>query len=153
MVDTKAKGTRAELIVRDTLRDLTGLNWQRTPGSGAFGAQFGLKGDLYIPNEKNRYSIEVKHYKDDHINSRLLTGKEPQFLIFWEQACRQAEQTDKEPLLIFKFDRSKIFVAFTFDIYNFPADNCIVLYTKRFSAIGITLLEDWIIHCKPTFIG
>lgn len=112
MVDSKEKGARAESKVRDELRKHTGHDWQRVPLSGALDARLGLKGDIFIPNKKNIYCIEVKHYKDDHLNSKVLTGKNPQLIEWWEQAIREAKQTHKKPLLIFKHDRSKIFVAF-----------------------------------------
>ena len=35
MVDSKQKGTRAEILIRNRLIELSGLGWERTPGSGA----------------------------------------------------------------------------------------------------------------------
>lgn len=119
MADSRQKGARAESVIKKELIRLTGLNWQRVPASGALSAQHGLKGDLYIPQTNMYYSVEAKHYKDDHLTSKLLTSKNPQLLEWWRQAIRQAKQTDKEPLLIFKFDRSKMFVA-----YEQPIPNC-----------------------------
>jgi Holliday junction resolvase len=115
MVDSRQKGARAEAEIKKKLRDATGLNFQRTPGSGALNETHKLKGDIYIPNEKNRFCIEVKHYKDDHLTSKILTGKDPQLILWWEQAIRQANQVDMEPILFFKKDRGKWFVAGVFD--------------------------------------
>jgi hypothetical protein len=112
-VDSRAKGARAETIVRDLLRKITGLQWERVPSSGALDPKHGLKGDLYVPNENNLYSVEVKHYEQDHLTSSILTAKDPQLLIWWEQAVRQGKQVKKQPLLIFKHDRSKIFCAYS----------------------------------------
>jgi hypothetical protein len=112
MVDSRAKGATAETKARDELRKLTGLKWERVPGSGALDPKHGLKGDLYVVGEKNLYVTEVKHYKDDHLNSSLLTGKSPQLLEWWSQAVRQGVQVDKTPLLIYKHDRSKMFAAY-----------------------------------------
>ena len=109
MVDSRQKGARAETALKKVLRDATGLNFQRTPGSGALNETHKLKGDIYIPNEKNKFCIEVKHYKDDHLTSKLLTSKNPQLFQWWEQAITQAEKVDMEPMLFFKFDRSKWF--------------------------------------------
>lgn len=113
MVDSRQKGARAEAAAKGMLIKHTGLDWQRTPGSGALNAAHKLKGDLYIPDCKNKFCVEVKHYKDDHLTSKILTDKNPQLLKWWEQAVRQGEQTGREPLLLFKFDRSKWFVAFS----------------------------------------
>ena len=111
MIDSRAKGRTAELKCRDELRKLTGLRWERTPMSGALGAQHKLKGDLYVPETALKYCVEVKHYKDDHISTKLLTSKLPQFEEWWEQTVREAEQMEKEPLLVFKHNRSKSFYA------------------------------------------
>jgi len=112
-IDSRAKGRTAEIQLRDKLRKLTGLQWERTPLSGALSANHMLKGDVYVPEAKMVFCVECKHYKDDHINTKLLTGKSPQFMEWWAQAVREAEQMKKEPLLIFKHNRSKWFAAFT----------------------------------------
>jgi len=151
MVDSRQKGARAEAAVKKVLIDKTGLNWQRTPGSGALAPTHGLKGDLYIPNEKNFYCVEVKHYKDDHFTSKILTSKDPQLTEWWKQAVRQGIQTDKDPLLIFKFDRSKLFVAF-------EEEPC-KMYKYRYSyyvhadmRFYIAKLEDWLKYEDVEFI-
>lgn len=149
MIDSKQKGSTAELKVRNALRTATGLPFERTPLSGALDAKHGLKSDIYIPNERNVYAIEVKHYADDHIDSRLLSGKDPQLLVFWKQTIRQALETNKKPLLIFKHDRSKMFVAFS----SMPT----VDYRYMFLSIDghefyVALLETWLECEKPKFI-
>lgn len=148
-VDSRAKGARAETQVRDRLREATSLQWERVPSSGALDAKHGLKGDLYVPNEKNLYSIEVKHYADDQLTSSVLTAKDPILLQWWEQAVRQGLQVSKEPLLIFKYDRSKIFVAFNdepTELYNY-----IVISAQEYY-FYIALLDDWLVHEQPKFI-
>lgn len=112
MVDSRDKGARAETGARDILRKYTGHKWERVPGSGALGAQHKLKGDLYIPEANNVFCVEVKHYAEDHMTSKILTDKNAQFVEWWEQTLREAAQVGKHPLLIYKFDRSKWFVAF-----------------------------------------
>lgn len=143
MIDSRAKGRTAELKCRDELRKLTGLAWERTPLSGALDAKHMMKGDLYVPGRNDViYCVEVKHYKDDHINTKIITGKSPIFLEWWDQTVREAEQMDREPLLIFKHNRSKWFAAFTeqhayFSILDgehrsmviTPGDICICLLT------------------------
>lgn len=150
MVDSREKGARAEAVVKDKLKELTGLKWERVPGSGALNEKHQLKGDLYCPGEKNLYVVEVKHYKEDHLTSEVLTSKNPILLDWWSQAVRQGVQVSKTPLLIFKHDRSKIFCAFeempTVD-YNF-------YYINRVPhQFYIALLEDWIKWEKPKFIA
>lgn len=149
MVDSKQKGARAECAARDLLKRHTGLPFERTPLSGALDAKHGLKSDIYIPNEKNIYAIEVKHYADDHIDSRILSGKTPQLLLFWQQAVREALETNKRPLLIFKFDRSKFFVAFE----DVPTSDYRVMHISiEGHKFYVALLETWLSAETPKFI-
>ena len=142
MVDSRQKGARAEAAAKGLLIKHTGLDWQRTPGSGALNAAHKLKGDLYIPDAKNKFCVEVKHYKDDHLTSKILTDKNPQILKWWEQAVRQGEQTSREPLLLFKFDRSKWFVAFKWE-YKIEGYK-VVKYIHNNTEIYMAKLEEWL---------
>lgn len=137
MIDSRAKGRTAELKCRDELRKLTGLMWERTPMSGALDAKHKLKGDVYVPEISLKYCVEIKHYKDDHISTKILTGKTPMFLEWWKQAVREAEQMDRMPLLIFKHNRSKWFVAF--DNWN--------------AALGLIDSEHRLLHLHPEEIN
>lgn len=123
MVDSRQKGARAETALKKLLIEKTGLTWERTPGSGALNERHKLKGDLYIPGKDNKFCIEVKHYKEDHLTSKVLTDKEPQLLKWWNQAENQAYLVQKDPLLIFKFDRSKWFIAYTIHAFDGLIDN------------------------------
>ena len=120
MVDSRQKGARAESAIIKLLKEETGLNWKRVPGSGALHEDHGLKADIYIPNEHNYWASEVKHYKDCHLTSQILTSKDPQLLEWWKQAIRQGNQTNKRPMLFFKHDRSKWFVG----MHNTDLDWC-----------------------------
>ena len=149
-VDPRAKGARAETLAKDQLKVLTGLQWERVPSSGALDPKHGLKGDLYVPNEKNLYVVEVKHYADDHITSILLTGKNPQFFDWWVQAVRQGIQVEKTPLLIFKFDRSKIFCAFQQN----PTNNYRYIFINALGyKVYVALLDDFVKGELPEFIA
>lgn len=149
MVDARAKGARGETVARDALRKLTGHQWERTPGSGALDAKHQLKGDLYIPNSNNRYCVEVKNYEDDHLTSKYLTSTKPQLSIWWEQTLRESAQVNKEPCLIFKFNRSKLFVAFQSETALQISSRFVYLSHDK---IYIMLLEDWIKDCKPQWV-
>ena len=72
MVDSRAKGARGEYLVRDLLREYTNLQFERVPMSGALEY---LKGDLYVPNEKNYFCIEVKNYSETPLTDKILTQK------------------------------------------------------------------------------
>ncbi len=150
MVDSRAKGARTETVVRDVLRKHTGLGWERVPGSGALDPKHQLKGDLYVPGRTNQWCVEVKGYAEDHLTSAILTGKNPQLIEFWKQTKRQGDQVNKYPLLIFKFDRSKVFVAFedmpTVNNYRYVFVSC-----EGFEFF-VALLEDWLTNEQPEFV-
>ncbi len=150
MVDSRAKGARTETVVRDVLRKHTGLGWERVPGSGALDPKHQLKGDLYVPGRTNQWCVEVKGYAEDHLTSAILTGKNPQLIEFWKQTKRQGDQVNKYPLLIFKFDRSKVFVAFedmpTVNNYRYVFVSC-----EGFEFF-VALLEDWLTNEQPQFV-
>lgn len=149
MVTSNTKGVYGETVIRDKLRSLTGLQFERVPASGALDPKHGLKGDLYLPNQNNNYCIEVKNYSDDHLTSKVLTDKNPQLIQWWQQALRQGLQVNKIPLLIFKFNRSKIFCAFR----EFPDGDYLYMYindTKSYP-FYVALLEDFITYEKPKF--
>ena len=150
VVDARAKGARTETTVRDLLRKHTGLGWERVPGSGALDPKHLLKGDLYVPGRTNLYCTEVKGYAEDHLTSHLLTSKNPQLVEFWEQSVRQGTQVSKKPLLIFKFDRSKVFVAFE----DMPCtqDYRWLYYNHEAHEFYVALLEDWLKWEQPEFV-
>ena len=146
MVDSRAKGARGEYLVRDMLREATGLKFERVPASGALEY---LKGDLYVPNQRNHYCIEVKNYKDSPFSDKILTAKKTNNIIkWWKKIVIQAKGGDQKPLLFFKYDRSKVFVVTeeepknTEDYLYIGFLNCFVL-----------LAEDWLECEKQEFIG
>jgi len=145
---SKDKGTRAEAAGKGLLIKHTGLNWQRVPGSGALNKAHFLKGDLYVPDEGNLFCVEVKHYKSDHISSKLITDKTSQLSKWWEQALRQGDEVDKKPLLLFKFDRSKFFVAFE----QKPSSRKYKYLYYSEEMVYIAKLEDWLLHEDIKFI-
>lgn len=142
---SKAKGTRAESAVCKVLTKVTGWNWERIPLSGALDAKHGLKGDVYIPKELMKYCVEVKHYKDDHLTSKLLTGKYPKVLEWWDQTTREQKENNVDhPLLVFKFDRSKWFCAFQQEPEN---DYRYLYYSEGFY---VAKLDDYLLDRKPS---
>lgn len=145
MVDSRAKGARGEYLVRDLLRDYTGLQFERVPMSGALEY---LKGDLYIPNSSNVFCIEVKNYADSPLTDKIFTQEKTNNLVkWWIKIKHQAYNCNQEPLLFFKYDRSKVFVA----TVRKPER------TEKFLYIGwlscyIILAEEWLEKEKVEFI-
>ena len=71
MVNSRQKGSKAELKAAAMLKTYTGLTFIGTPGSGSGK----IKGDLYVENKHNVFLIEVKHYRDMAFNQKIFTQK------------------------------------------------------------------------------
>jgi len=145
VVDSRQKGARAENAFKAVLNTHTNKSWLRVPSSGALSADHGLKGDLYFkPLEKNKYCIEVKHYKSDALTSKILSGKS-NIETWWAQTIRESSQVNKEPLLAFKHDRSKWFIA--------TLDKPKVVDYVYLSKLGIyiAMAEQWLVKEDISF--
>ena len=143
MVDARAKGAEGEKQVKDLLRKHTGLPFERVPMSGALPF---MKGDLFIPETTMNYCIEVKFYKSSHFDDKVLTNKSNPLIMWWKQTVDQGRKTNKKPILFFKYNRSKIFVA----VKDTPN------HLKNFMHVGalgcyVMLAEEWLINEKPEF--
>jgi len=145
MVDSRAKGARGEYLVRDMLREYTNLKFERVPASGALEY---LKGDLYVPNERNRFCIEVKNYAESPLTDKIFTQEKTNNIIrWWTKVQAQAEQGSQEPLLFFKYNRSKVFVVTK--ILPEKTKYFFISWLKCY----IILADDWLKEEKIEFIN
>lgn len=140
---SKTKGSAYEAKIVGILnKEFKSLQFERVPLSGAISY---LKGDIWTPHDTAAfpYTIEAKHYKEINWNN-LLTAKSTEMYKFWEQTLREADVMGKKPLLIFRWDRSKDYVAFNDDIEinDYIAVNC---FGHSFK---IALLSDWLAAVK-----
>ena len=146
MVDSRAKGARGEYIVRDILRLYTDLQFERVPNSGALEY---LKGDLYVPHEKNRFCIEVKNYSDSPFSDKIFTQPKTNNLIKWWQKLKlQAKGGNQEPLLFYKYNRSKVYVCTEIKPKNFEE----FIYLPWLECY-VTLAEEWLEREDIEFIN
>ncbi|QKN84899.1 D14 protein [Vibrio phage AG74] len=125
MADSRDKGKRGEYQIRDLLREKTEMEWERVPGSGGFGASHGLKGDIYLPHATGRmskFAIEVKWYKDEHLNSNIMKTSNTQLDKWLDQTYREAGQMNAKPMLVFKKDRGDWIVCIDEADYNEISD-------------------------------
>jgi len=145
MVDSRAKGARGEYLVRDMLREHSDLQFERVPNSGALEY---LKGDLYVPHEKNIFCIEVKNYAESPLSDRIFTQKKTNNLIkWWKKLIIQAEGGNQTPLLFFKYNRSPIYV-----VTDLRPDVTEEYLYIRFLNCYILLAEEWLEKEKPRFL-
>ena len=138
MVDSRAKGARGEYLVRDMLRQATSLQFERVPNSGALAY---LKGDLYVPHETNRFCIEVKNYADSPLSDKIFTQERTNNLArWWKKLQKQAKGGNQEPMLFFKYNRSKVFVCTTEEYVH-----CKFLYISWLNCY-VSLAEELLGH-------
>jgi hypothetical protein len=136
---SKAKGSSYEAKIVDILnKTFPEIQFERVPLSGSISY---LKGDIWTPHDTAAwpYTIEAKHYAEIEWNN-LLTAKSTDLIRFWQQTIREAEVMNKKPLLIFRWNRSKDFVAYSDEtiIESYIAVNSFGY------AFKIALLEDWL---------
>lgn len=131
----KSKGNGFEgQIAKKLSAALAPLNFMRSPGSGArvggknfekFGEMFGEEAlsifvaDVVPINEKKEglkflHSVECKFYKTPDSFTQLVAGSANVFKWF-EESVEDAAKTDKNPILVFKWNNTPIYVAFDFN--------------------------------------
>lgn len=135
-INSRTKGQRGEYQARDILRDYSGHQFERVPASGALSY---LKGDLFIPDETCRFLIEVKNYEESHFNDKIFTNKSNNFVKWWEKAVEQASYKEQLPLVIFKYNRSKLFV-----VTNLQPKNSDRYFEINWLKCYVMLLEEWL---------
>jgi len=144
MVDSRAKGARGEYLVRDLLREHTGLQFERVPSSGALDY---LKGDLYVPHYKNYFCIEVKNYQESPLSDKIFTQKRTNNLIkWWKKLQEQAEGGSQKPLLFFKYNRSPVYVVTEVEPQN-TEDWMYIKFLNCYVLLG----EHWLITENISF--
>ena len=135
---SKIKGSAYEAKIKRYLNSHFDIEFERMPLSGSIEY---LKGDIWTPHDTAAwpFCIECKHYKDIQCNN-LLTAKSTDLLNFWRQAFREAEVMRKEPLLIFRWNRSKDFVGWSDDV-----EVSHYIEIKSFGChFKVTQLDDWV---------
>lgn len=135
MVNSRQKGAKAEEEVCAKLTQHTGYIFTRVPGSGCGR----IKGDLHIEGSPNRFCIEIKHYAESPFSDKILTNKSNDFVQWWIKLLKQSDQMKQEPLLIWRYNRSKWFVSTNMK----PAmvNNCL---DWHLNSCYTMLLDEWL---------
>lgn len=161
-VNGKKKGSGFEgTIAKLFSKTFAPLNFMRSPGSGArvggknfetFGKMFGedalklFASDVVCLNERDenitfKHSVECKFYKTPDSFASLFTGKANVYGWF-EESVIDAAKTNKNPILIFKWNNTPIFAAVNLETVIPDGINKIVLNNK----IQVCQLDDLIQH-------
>jgi hypothetical protein len=161
-VNGKAKGNGYEnKIAKQFTTAFLPLQFRRSQSSGAIlGGQnekyldqysFEVKrafiGDVVPTNESDKdvpdfnFSVECKFYKDVE-NLEHLVSKKSKIYMWIEEAKVDAAKLNKQPLLVFKFNRTSDFVAITKD-QQFPDS---IEFLQLLDGTKIALLDEVIKH-------
>lgn len=142
---SKTKGRAFEYKVRDVFTETFTTQFERVPLSGALDY---LKGDVYPPWAPDfPWCIEAKHHKEVNWNN-ILTAKTNLLLSFWTQTVREATQMKKLPLLVYKWDRSDLFVCWNDDLVSVENYLKVKIDEHEFN---MCLLKDWAERAKSAY--
>lgn len=95
-INSKVKGNRNEVSVARFLSEWTGVEFRRTPASGAIHVPLDwLNGDVFCTNKDFDFpfSVEAKHY--DKIYPKMKSD-------WWIQTCNDAARINKFPMLFYR---------------------------------------------------
>ena len=141
---SRVKGALGEVKVLDLLSAHNpGIKFERVPGSG----NGKIKGDIHIPESKGIFCIEVKNYAESFFNDTILTNKSNKFVAWWNKLILEAKRENKEPLLFFRYNRSKIFVATS----RLPTTLKSYIYIESLKCYTM-VAEEWLKTENPKFI-
>ncbi len=142
---SKTKGRAFEYVVRDKFSETFDSQFERVPLSGALTY---LKGDVYAPWLPDfPWTIEAKHHKEVDWNN-MLTAKTSLILEFWDQTVREALVMKKHPLLVYKWDRSKLFACWNDDKVTTRNFVHVKSGSREFR---MALLDDWLLEASQVY--
>ena len=100
---SRNKGARAEREVCRLFQRALGGKWSRVPLSGGWANRSELHtcGDVITTLPDFPFTIEVKNAEGWHLEQLLTAPDSCLIATWWRQACRQASEAGKKPLLIF----------------------------------------------------
>jgi hypothetical protein len=93
------------------------------------------------------WTIEAKHHKQVEWNN-VLTAKTSLILEFWDQTTREAMVMKKNPLLIYKWDRSKIYACW---LDNMVTTTNFVHVKSGNREFYMALLDDWLVQAAKVY--
>jgi Holliday junction resolvase len=114
-IDSRVKGSTFERAIAKKFQEWTGEQFQRAPGSGAWGTlnnRSDMTGDITCTNPNFKYSIECKKYKDWTLET-VISSKANPIWKWFKQCVEQASSCSKVPLLVFAKNRSDVYCMST----------------------------------------
>jgi len=119
-INSRNKGATFERKIAKIMKEATGFNWVRTPGSGAFATRTGinsLQGDIFC-EEDFPYLVECKAYEKIPLHLFAQELKSCLITKWLTKLVGQCVIADKKALLIFKENRGKIMAMYEVEDFN-----------------------------------
>jgi Holliday junction resolvase len=143
---SRNKGARAERDVCRLFQRALGGKWSRVPLSGGWAnrAEFHTCGDVITTLPDFPFTIEVKCVEGWHLEQLLVSPETCPIATWWRQACRQAEEAGRKPLLVFTRNFQPLLVMLrSTDLPEAPRLRC-GRFTVDDEPVAIVALEQLI---------
>lgn len=152
MINSKAKGSTFERKLAKMLSDWSGMEFHRTPMSGAlhWSNDKRVVSDIVPPQELTTWplSIECKKVEYDWDFSTIMSGTST-FWKHWQQAEIDAEREGLRPLLVFSKNRREIYSAMRTEdhikLFNDQPSSAIHI-EKGSKRLSIILFKEFLEH-------
>lgn len=160
-MNSKQKGARGEREVCKLLFDYWSpfepkvdghdLTFKRTPMSGGWShgkgrETFGTAADILTNSKTFPWAVEIKH-RESFSMDNVEKGKKSPVWGWWKQACRQANEMNKEPMLLFRKNRMPWHLMAR-NQWVFDGDNWLFDFPDLPSAM-ISTAESFFSYWKP----
>lgn len=124
-MNARRKGAKGERMAAEFLKEWTGMDFKRTPGSGGLRGHVSdyTEGDIVCVKKNYIFPlcIEVKFYEELNFN-HLLYDVNSKIKSFWKQARESAKRAEKIPILLMRYN-------------NMPRGMFFVIISNRFKVL------------------
>ncbi len=141
---SRNKGARCEREVCRLFAAALGGTWSRVPLSGGWGnrSDFHTCGDVITTLPDFPFTIECKNAEGWHLEQLLTSPDKCPITAWWRQACRQASEAGKKPLLVFTRNFQPLFVVLrAADAAGLPEGKAAARFSLEREHLLIMLLE------------
>jgi len=145
MTNSIKKGHGFERAVVNILKERFNKKFSRVPASGAIATTQSnnleenalkvLSGDIIVP-KYFRFSIEVKSRKE--FNFWNFFSENSEWMSWWQQAKREALESNRHPLLIVKYNNKKILAGIEYQLIK----GTNIKFIRMWDNLSICLLSD-----------
>ena len=121
-LNARSKGRRGEMQAVEFMKEWTGMDFRRTPGSGGLRGHVAdyTEGDIVCVKKNYIFPLclEVKNYKELNF-SHLLYDVKSDILGFWKQTKDSAKRAEKIPILLMRYNGLPKNFFFAMTYYRF----------------------------------